>query len=191
MTTAFPLAWPAGWPRTRLPQRSNFKTKSLAYERDDLFAELWRLKAKNIILSTNLELRKDGLPYSGRKIPDDTGVAVYFILNGNQQCIPCDRWNSVEQNMKAITKSIDAIRGLSRWGAKEIVDAAFMGFKALPAGSSSSAEDWTEILKVSADASPEKIRTNYLQLIKHAHPDNGGTSEEFHRIQRAYEEATK
>jgi hypothetical protein len=66
--------------------------------------------------------------------PEDQGVAVYFTYNGSEQCIPCDKWRTIRENMRAIELTIAALHGLDRWEAKEVVNAAFFGSKALAPG---------------------------------------------------------
>lgn len=186
MSEAYPLAWPLGWPRTEQPKRSALSATFVS-ARDGIVKQLRLMKATNVVISSNTELRQDGLPYSGRRQPDDKGVAVYFLLNGEEQCIPCDRWNKIEHNLRAIEKTIDALRGLERWGAKEMVDAAFRGFKALPSNPS---EHWTDVLGLPEDASQEDVKDVYRSRVKILHPDMGGDPEEFQKLQRAYQEAT-
>ena len=48
----------------------------MASETQELIWELKRLGARGMVLSTNVELRQDGLPYSNRRRPEDPGVAV-------------------------------------------------------------------------------------------------------------------
>ena len=48
---------------------------SFAKARDELLVELKRLNATNIVISSNVETRQDGLPYARSKEPDDPGVA--------------------------------------------------------------------------------------------------------------------
>lgn len=190
MSEAYPLAWPLGWPRAARPQRASFRA-SFGAARDDVFNELRLLGARNVVMSTNVELRRDGLPYASRPEPDDKGVAVYFILRGEEQCIPCDKWDKVADNLRAIVKTINALRGLERWGAKEMVDAAFRGFKALPAGGSEVEyrAPWQDVLEVNRDASREEITAAYRRLAKETHPDKGGNPDHFQLVQRAYQEA--
>lgn len=175
MTEAFPLQWPTGWPRTAAHrrQRSKFKPGALADEAQETRWELQRLGARHPVISTNIELRRDGLPYSNRRSPDDPGVAVYFTYEGRQQCIPCDRWATVEENLRAVWKSIEALRSLERWGAKSFVDAAFTGFTALP--SPNTARAWWEVLGVSQHASADEINAAYRSKAKAAHSDTGGS----------------
>ena len=130
-------------------------------------AELQRLGARNAVISTNVELRQDGLPYSNRRRPDDPGVAVYFMYEGRQQCIPCDRWLSVEENLRAVWKSIEALRSLERWGAKSFVDAAFTGFAALPAPGSARA--WWDVLGVSQHATVDEINAAWREKARQSH----------------------
>ena len=190
MITASPLAWPANWPRSRVQQRSNFGVYSFERMRTEVLRELKLLKAQDVIISSNLRIRQDGFPYSGQRQPEDTGIAVYFMLNGQQQCIPCDKWTKVEDNLRAIVKTIEALRGIERWGAKEMVDAAFTGFKALPEAiiTPEPVENWWTILDVDPDADSVLIARAYKQKLMKAHPDHGGTAAEFQKVRKAYEE---
>lgn len=191
MIDAYPLQWPASWPRTNTPNPARFQT-SFARARNQLMRELDLLGATDIIISSNIELRRDGLPYANQRQPEDVGIAVYFKLDGEDQCVPCDKWTRTEDNMQAIRKTIEALRGLDRWGAKEMVNAAFRGFKALPEAiivGEHTARAWWEVLEVSQDASPEIIKAAYKQLLHKAHPDKGGSDWAFQELQKAYQEA--
>ncbi len=191
MTDAFPLQWPAGWPRTPSHRRqpSKFKPGSMVAETQDLIGELKRLGARGMVLSTNVELRQDGLPYSNRRRPDDPGVAVYFTYEKRQQCIPCDRWSTVEENLRAVWKSIEALRSLERWGAKSFVDAAFTGFAALPAPGAARA--WWEVLGVSQHATADQINAAWRQKAKEAHSDLGGSDARMSEINVARDTGLK
>lgn len=188
MTSAYPLQWPPGWPRTKRPESSAFAT-SFAKARDELLNELRLLGARNVVISANVPLRQDGLHYARFPEPADKGVAVYFVLDGNQRCIPCDQWNRTQDNIQAIRKTVEALRGLERWGAKEMVSAAFRGFQALPAPKQQ--ETWWEVLQVSQAASEQEIREAFRKLARVAHPDAGGSQEEFIKLQKAYEEGLR
>lgn len=193
MIDAYPLQWPAHWPRTDRPRQSQFKvTQSQA--QNGIRRELSLLGARDVVLSTNIELRRDGMPYASRRAPDDQAVAVYFTLNDEQQCIPCDKWRTVAENMRAIEKTVEALRGLERWGAKEMVNAAFRGFKALPASAivtPYTARPWQDVLEVDQDATLDKINTAYRRRARQVHPDAGGSQQEFETLTRAYDQAKK
>jgi hypothetical protein len=185
---AYPLSWPVGWKRTLAYQRKNstFAERSLAKARDFVLSEVRLLKGRNVVISTNVILRLDGLPKSGQKAPVDPGAAVYFNLNGQPKVLACDKWRSVEDNLWAIGKHIEAIRGQERWGVGTI-DQAFMGYEALPAPK----VGWWEVLGVDQNASIEEVQTAYRNKAKTAHPDAGGNNDEFLRIQAAWEAAKK
>lgn len=175
MTEAYPLYWPEGWPRTdpRRRKGSRFEPGNLAAESRRLRDELVRLGATHVVISTDVPLRRDGLPYTGGQ-PTDSGVAVYFMLDERQQCIPCDRWATVEENARAIWKSIEALRGLDRWGAKSFVDAAFKGFEALPEPGTT---HWRSTLR-SDVKTVEDAEQRYREMARRSHPDSPGGSHE-------------
>lgn len=192
MIDAYPLKWPTAWPRTTRTQRSAFKT-SLAAARDELRAELRRLGATDVVISTNFIVNLDGTYKAKQRVPEDRGVAVYFKLNGEDQCFPCDRWQYVEDNLHAIALSIYALRGLERWGAKEMVNAAFRGFKALPSAIVTAPPDrlkreWWIVLGIAQDADPAEVKQAYRRAQATSHPDAGGSDADFQEVQAAYEE---
>jgi hypothetical protein len=165
-------------------------SRSFGKNRDEVLRQLDLLGASSVVISSNLQTRLDGLPYAKQREPEDAGVAVYFMLDGNQQCIPWDKWDTTAQNLRAIALTIDALRGIERWGAKEMVNAAFRGFKALPASiiTPPPSTAWYTVLGLSPDASREEIKTAYRRLAHATHPDTGGDNEQFARISKAYHE---
>ena len=190
--TQFPLQWPLGWKRTQFPEYSKFKPNSAYVESREILHQLELLGATNTVVSSNLQYRPDGLPYAKQQRLADTGVAVYFKLNGSDQCIPCDKWVSVEDNLHAVWMTIEALRGIERWGAKEMVNAAFRGFKALPETiimGEHTARAWWEVLQVSQNADWDVIEAAYKRLLHKAHPDKGGSEFAFHELQNAFKQA--
>lgn len=187
--TRYPLAWPSNWKRIQTPQYSKFKPNSPYAEAQDVHRELSLMKAKNIVISSNMQYRADGMPYSRQNV-SDTGVAVYFTVDGNELCIPCDKWYRLEDNIHAIALTINALRGLDRWGAKDMVDAAFRGFTALPASIITEApRDWWDVLEVPREANIMAIETAYKKKLFETHPDTGGSAEAFDELQKAYRKA--
>lgn len=176
MTTAYPLQWPDGRPRTAAYKRAraSFST-TFAGARDNLISEVRRLGGRHLVISTNVPLRQDGLPYARYAALDDEGVAVYFTLDGRQMCFACDRWNKVEHNMHAIVKTVDALRGIARWGTGDMMAAAFTGFSALPAPGAPRA--WREVLGLhSGERNMDIVRAAYRRLAQKHHPDRPGGS---------------
>ena len=190
---AYPLSWPVGWPRSPKPKMDRFAWNlTVAGARNEVYDELRLLGARDVVISSNAELNRDGRLSSRQRHIEDPGVAVYFTLKGEQRCIPCDRWDRLQANLHAIALSIGALRGLDRWGASEMVSAAFRGFAALPAGTvDASFEPWWERLEVAPDATREEIDAAYRRLAKQYHPDFGEDPELFLEIKEAWEEGKR
>lgn len=184
---AYPLQWPEGWPRCRYPEWSQFKV-SFARARDDLIDEIRMLGGKQTVISTNLKTRQDGYPLASQREPEDAGVAVYFTYKGKPMCFACDRFCKVHENMRAIGMTIEALRGIERWGASDMLDRAFTGFAALNAPEGAERpKPWWEILGVGPNANEHEIEYGYRKNRKRKHPDHGGTPEEFIAVKKAYE----
>ncbi len=201
---AYPLSWPDGWPRTNPANRQNsrFSSKSTDWghrgkSMDEsisfLVGELGRLGADKEVLSTNIKRRLDGLPYSNQAQPTDPGAAVYFELKGKPISLACDKWRRVEDNVYAIAKHIEALRGQERWGVGSI-EQAFRGYTALPGVGESEASSWWQTLGVAINASEDQVKYAYRILVSKHHPDHGGDPEMFRRVMKAmerYEHARK
>lgn len=192
--TAYPLCWPPAWPRsTRKRQPALFKDISIARATDQVLAEVRRLgcPARKVIVSTNLVLNLDGSPRSSQRMPEDPAVAVYFELNGERLCMSVDRWNRVEHNLRAVALCIGAMRGMDRWGAKEMVKAAFTGFKALPQHCLPVVtRKWWEVLDCHPRDSIFEIKNKYKDKARFAHPDHSsGSQESMVELNRALQEA--
>lgn len=202
-TQRYPLAWPPAWRRTspNQRQRARFEQRtsvpggqfgsytrrselSVAAALDRLMIELSRLGAREIILSTNLVLRQDGLPRSDQREPQDPGVAVYFRLKGKPRVLACDRWLRVADNIAAIAAHIFAIRAVDRYGVGTL-EQAFAGYAALPAK-----EEWWSLLGVSPDATTlEQAEDAFRKLARLHHPDAGGSHDMMARLTEARETA--
>jgi len=188
--TAYPLSWPSGLPRTEPHRRSRAAFKqSIKSATDFLQGEVRRMGGMYLVISSEMELRRDGLPYAQQKQPADPGVAVYFLRRGKQMTFACDRWDRVHDNLYAIAKTIEAIRGIERWGSSDMMERAFAAFEALPAPGKAVKAAWWEILELDASAPRSKIDAAYREKAKRAHPDRGGSREEWDALSRAYDDA--
>lgn len=189
---SFPLSWPSGWVRTKYRSVSKFRT-SFTKARYELFREIKLLGCSdyNVILSTNIPLRRDGLPYANQANPEDPGVAVYFRLKDRPMVFACDKYRTVTENLYAITKTIQAIRGIKRWGASEMMERTFTGFQALPPPKAE--ENWWEILDVpKTTVSFDVVKKAWKKLALKHHPDvQGGSEEMMAKINQAYANAMK
>ncbi|WP_392530201.1 J domain-containing protein [Nostoc sp. C117] len=185
--TAYPLTWATIYPRTPQHKRQAARFEvGFSTARDDLLNELRLLGAKNSVISSNVPLRRDGLPYASFREPDDPGVAVYFQIKDKSYALCCDRWLKVKDNLRAIGLHIAAMRGMERWGVGS-VEQAFAGYQALPPQASE--RKWWEVLGVSPRATEDEVREAYLKLARQHHPDYGGSLDKMAAINAAYEQA--
>lgn len=183
---AYPLQWPLGWKRTPWRRQSRFKG-TFVKVRSELLAEIKRLGGSYPVLSTNIPLRRDGLPYAGHAEPADPGVAVYFVRNGKSMVFACDKWKRVQDNMRAIQKTINAIRGMEAWGASEMMERTINAFEQLAApGRPPSCWD---VLGIRPGASADDIKRAHRKESMRRHPDKGGSHAAMTALNAARDEA--
>ena len=61
---SYPLYWPAGWPRSSSAQRAKSRFNGQTFSQiKELQRELRLLGARNVIISSNVPVRQDGLPH--------------------------------------------------------------------------------------------------------------------------------
>lgn len=182
MTVPYPLVWPAGVPRSTGKATSQFKTGLSAALKNvtsslGLFAKDSGKVVTDVVLSSNV----GGLNVSP---PQDTGVAAWFIWDGEQRCIAVDRYPKVEDNLQAIHHILEARRTEVRHGGLHIVRQTFKGFIALPGPPA-----WWDVLGVSRTASEATIDATFRSAAKTAHPDAGGDRDTWDRLNTAYQSA--
>jgi hypothetical protein len=187
MRAPYPLQWPEGWPRTRHPAAARFKVSSFAYARDRVLQQVRQLGGTRGVITSNLPTRLDGLPYANASEPADRGIAVYWVEQGRERVMACDRWRSTRDNLHAIELSLDALRGLARWGSSAIVERAFAGFAALPP---SGEHDWRVVFGwvgiPRAELCLDDLKHRFRELAAAAHPDRGGDDHQMQRLNAAY-----
>ncbi len=194
--TKFPLSWPATWPRAQTRGRPLFKPRSMQDCLAAIYRELKLLGVGdwNVVVSSNVELRRDGLPYSNQARPADPGVAVYFRLSdGTNDPAPtvlaCDRWETPEWNLYAIAKHVEAMRAQERWGVGNLRQ-AFAGYLALPARGETFQTPWWFRLGFDHEVSLEQAQERYRAIAREHHPDiPGGNAERFREAATAIAEA--
>lgn len=189
----YPLSWPIGWKRTPYNARKHAAFHShrtvdngsgYSYKRkealsvgdglDRVNGELRRLGARNVVISSNLRIREDGLPYANQANQlDDPGVAVYFRLSNADRVLACDRWRSAAENLAAIAGHIAAMRAQDRYGVGTL-DQAFAGYAALPPKGGT----WRTTLGFAVDevVNVDRVERAFRERARTAHPDVAGGS---------------
>lgn len=204
---AYPLQWPARLPRTKPGdrQRSSFGGRG---GRDALSPhatgkavvdELHRLGATTWVITSNLPSRgPEGIPFADAPRGDDSGIAVWFEYRRIERVLACDRWFRPEENLRAIAKSIEAMRGLDRWGVADVMANVFTGFAAaLPPGDPAVpvARPWRDVLggswpaELGAEDALALAKARHRRLMEGEHIDAGGSSERMLELNLALDAA--
>lgn len=212
--SAYPLQWPAGWKRTdaawRVQAKFNKARRQEGYgdnrrwvsARDLTIAEgtaraLAELKRMglgrdDVVISTNLRLRLDGLPHSSQAEPADPGVAVYWQDSMQaRKVMAIDIYDRVADNLAAVAATLEAMRAIERHGGAAILERAFTGFTALPAPIVAGMKrPWREVLEYGSSViTREGINSHYRILASTCHPDKGGTDAQMAELNAARDEA--
>ncbi len=192
---AFPLSWPTGWPRTQY-RRDNIRFKvSFARARNDIVNGLRVFGAKDIVISSNVPLRGDGLPYADGEMQSgvkrDPGVAVYWTRKSTPFSIACDQWRHVRHNLRSIGLAIEGFRAIERSGASNLLERAFSGFAALPSAIvTAPPRDWWVVLDLRVRPTTlAEAEAAFLRMTREHHPDVGGTHERMVELNLAIEKA--
>lgn len=187
----YPCAWPNDWGCTPSTARRNSGyriTLQQAYK--ELAKELKLLRVKEMIVSTNLPVRRDGTPYASVSEPDDPAVAVYWVdKHGKPFVVACDHWKRVRENMRAVGLAVAALRQLERTGATQVLAKAYSGFTALAAHNR--VRTWREVLGVPATWKPTQIEFQkaWRTFVIDQHPDRGGDLEVWKQTVLAFDQA--
>ena len=157
-------------------QRRRTKAVGLPVAVDRLEDQLQRLGAKVVVLSTNLELRLNGIPRAGQKDPLDPGAAVYFNLKNKRLVFACDKWTRVADNVAALAAHIRAIRSVETYGVGTI-EQAFEGYRSLE-DFSSGVMPWKRVLGFPDDSRPSlaEVEAKWKARMKEVHPRLEGES---------------
>lgn len=187
MISSHPLAWPEGWPRTTRTRGGSPYKVSADTAINDLLADLRLMRARNVILSSNVAVRRDGTPYreQAEDALKDPGVAVYWdSKDGEPMALACDIYRTPRENIRALGLTVSGFRMIERSGASHLLQRAQSGFARLPA-----AQTCWEVLGLRPGATRDVIEARYRELARKHHPDHGGDSAMMARINAAHREA--
>lgn len=182
------LEWPSGFPRTDPDDRErypgNFQV-TMAEAIENVLSEMETWGAEGVDLRTDMEHQKSdpNRPYSSQKLPADPGVAVSFILDGEEMAAACDEWSSVRDNAQDLYHFLKETRMQEKRGS--VTAQSEYDKLRLPSGEDSM-EPW-KVLGVPEDASRERVREAFTDQVSHCHPDGGGSVEEFNELVEAKE----
>lgn len=191
MIEAYPLTWPDGWPRKQSHQRNSSTYRvAFAVARDNLVRELRLAGARDVIVSSNVPLRRDGLPLAGMAEPRDPGVAVYWTDRQRRpRVMAFDGWRTTRENLRAIGRAVEHLRGLERIGAT-MQERAFSGFALLPTASDDD-DPWRRLGLERGSTTRDQLVRRYRELVHRCHPDRGGDATEMALLNAAYERASR
>lgn len=188
MIAAYPLQWPDIIPRSARREAGQFKTTlhgALNNVSDSLrrFGNDSGKPLRDIVLSSNCTL--------GVEKPADPGVAAWFVWDGDQVCIPVDRYTTPAANLQAIHHILEARRVELRHGTLALVKASFRGFRALPAPAGT--KPWWEVLGFGQREGLHLalVKERYRARASMAHPDKGGSHQEMTALNRALADAER
>ena len=159
-------------------------TKSYRETVDDLEDEFHKWGVTDYFIPTYRQVEaksRERRQQAGGYVYGTTYVAISFTKNAQTIPLRCEQFARLEDNIRSIWRIVEALRLADQRGI--LVEMAAAAQKlALP-----DPDDPYQVLKVEKTASLEVIRSAYRDAVKDAHPDHGGTSLEFQRVQRAGE----
>jgi hypothetical protein len=153
--------------------------------------ELNHLWAKDIVVQAGFELqdiRMDGWPRAGRS-PKHPAVALSFRdRSGRPLSFPCDTFDDYQDNLRAVAKSLEALRAVNRYGVTKGHE-QYRGFTALPPvvsqdEKSAAVSFIAKALGRTSEAVSRDLNGSYRDACRKLHPDTGGSHGEFTELQR-------
>lgn len=157
--------------------------------------ELLHLEAKQVVVGIGLkesDIRLDGMPRADAREPMHPGVELSFDSMHGRLTYPTDVCSHWQQNVRSIALGLEALRAVDRYGVSK-QGQQYAGWKELPSGLGrgviiASSDEAMEILMEAADIfDGGNIEALFREAARRTHPDHGGDTEEFLRVQAAYE----
>ena len=121
----------------------------------------------------------------------DPGVVLRWIDDGVDYAAACDRYTTKTANLREVYLWVNETR-MREQRPVETADDAFAAAR-LPSGDEEDAIvvsnfDPYDVLGVDPSATEAEVKAAYNERVKEAHPDSGGSDEEFKRVQAARDE---
>lgn len=188
--------WPG--PRTADSRSSQFRS---SYRRtcDLLDRELSHLRAEHVVIQAECdasEIRQDGMLRAGARMRGQ-GVVLSFESRFGPLSYPCDRFNSWQDNLRAIALSLQSLRAVDRYGVTRRAE-QYRGWKALTLRGDDEFDNADEAAAFLARhgtgataaqllSDADAARSTYKHEAAANHPDNGGAADLFNRISCAWD----
>lgn len=191
--------WPGETTRSRRPAQFSAKWGSTLTLLD---RELNHLGRKNVVVQvalTDRDIRIDGFPRANAR-PGHPGVIVSLDSRYGPLSYPCDTFTTWQDNLRGIALALESLRAVDRYGVTKRGE-QYTGWKQLGGGTSMAApmtrEEAAAYLAKCADPNGlivglvgallagRMVEATYKSAAKKAHPDTGGSTEQFQRLQEA------
>ncbi len=165
-----------------------------------LLAEVQHLAGRNLVVEVDVregDLRNDGRLRANARATSPAVVVAFDTRDHGPMLHRCDTLTvsyadqgpAWQHNVRAIAKTLEALRAVGRYGATE-TGQQYQGFKAigggtpLPGPTPMSRDAAAELLRGYATAGAD-LSTAHRRAIRATHPDTGGRREDFDRVQQA------
>lgn len=192
------------WPRTAQRKPSPFRA-NWGDTLEQLEREVRMLKGRDVVLALEVsprDIRQDGGVRADARVKDPS-VIVEMRVGPDLLQFPCDRYNYWQDNVRAVALAMEALRAVDRYGVQQ--GRQYQGFKALPGGSAASSAPSVPMTAVQAAEVLQRVVSGHTlgqttQIMvgdpaaaggvvrrarAKAHPDAGGSTEEFQQVQDA------
>lgn len=165
--------------------------------------ELWYLSARAVVLQMAVQqsqIRKDETGLLAHVQPEHPGVVLSFNTSRGALSYPCDTFLSWRDNVRAIAKTLENLRAVDRYGVSKHGE-QYTGWSQLPPGrpmpKPMTREEAAAFVTRWADphgripgmertlVAGQMIEASYRSAAKNVHPDAGGSTEDFQRLQEA------
>lgn len=176
--------WPG--PMTAKRKRSQFGSP-LVTTLSQLRSELRLVGATNVELLIAVEpgqFRLDGRPRAGAKV-QHPGIVLAFDTVLGRLSYPCDTFTAWEDNLRAVTLALEALRKVDRYGVTKRGE-QYRGFLAIEQTTSSGDPLSWLLAFIGGDVTrrddPDSVAGVIRAAKRKAHPDTGGDAEMFQRV---------
>ena len=200
---------PIQWDGTRTPvdaRRSRWTFKASWSDTIRMLeSELLHLAAKRVVIEADFrdqDLRVDGMPRSNARQPEFPGVRIAFDSKYGPLVYATDAHAFWQHNVRAIALSLAALRSVDRYGVTKRAE-QYTGWRAIGAGPTAmpagkmTRQDAAEFIashQPSGDkpmvaglilAGDTRLPVWYRFAARKLHPDGGGSTTDFQRLQQA------